>query len=879
MRSFETEETQMHERAPSEARGDQMQAGPMSASGFERQLALLTAVSTAFAVATICAFVGIVLDLSGEQWRGLALVVALSLPAFFGASLVTGRRDHAPIREALAAAERGKVDEVRTRRAYRALALMPFAILRNGLIYWSAGGGFVALVLWLWRDDFSAFAAVATFVAALSGGFVSSMFAAFQVKERFRALQMDFGRRLGPERRQALPTVALRTKLAVAIGSVTLGVIGFVACLTVRMSSIPIEQHAANAISAVLSSQREALSQVLDDAASRDAALAGIATSLRTMGLAEGVALLDGSGHLLSGRPDLLAPVERDAIAAGRSDSLGVTSPHVFAAVPLPGGRHLVGAIAWDALRGDVGAVVGPLAGVLLLAIAGALSLAFVIARDIGSGAAQLAGSMRRVASGDLRAAVGVESEDELGDLGAAFEGMTDVLSAAVRRVAETADHLEEAAAAIAEASEVVAGGAEQQGRNVDLVARSMERVRNQASEIDAETSDLHALVEESSAGVLEIAASSRQLEDSAGGFVDTVGEAGSSVEELVRSVEAVGENTAALVEASGDTSARMQEMAAAMQQADATAAASAELSDQVVAAGERGRERVAETLDGMQSIRAATDTAQAVIQDLVTRVGEIDAIREVIDDVADETNLLALNAAIIAAQAGDHGRSFSVVADEIKELAERVLMSTKEISDVIRAVQNQSHNAVAAIEESSEIVEKGLAVSEQADEALAEITRSSRVSGTRIVEIVSAVREQARASSTVVALMERVREGASAIEGAMSEQARGNRIVLSTTTRMRELSLQLRNTTGEQTRSASGVGRNIEGVSSAVESIVESVRRQIGACGEVASALDSVKLHTTEHERMASTLGNSTSALIERANQLRSDVRRFEVD
>ena len=102
-------------------------------------------------------------------------------------------------------------------------------------------------------------------------------------------------------------------------------------------------------------------------------------------------------------------------------------------------------------------------------------------------------------------------------------------------------------------------------------------------------------------------------------------------------------------------------------------------------------------TIDGINAIRDASDVSERIILSLGSKTEAIGTILDVIDEVATRTNLLALNASIIAAQAGESGRAFAVVADEIKVLATRVLSSTNEIGDLIVAVQTESGKAIDA--------------------------------------------------------------------------------------------------------------------------------------------------------------------------------------
>jgi methyl-accepting chemotaxis protein len=249
-----------------------------------------------------------------------------------------------------------------------------------------------------------------------------------------------------------------------------------------------------------------------------------------------------------------------------------------------------------------------------------------------------------------------------------------------------------------------------------------------------------------------------------------------------------------------------------------------------------------------------------------------------VIDDVADETNLLALNAAIIAAQAGDHGRAFSVVADEIKDLAERVLASTKEIGGLIRSVQEEARKATEAIERGSASVASGVDLSAEAGMALEEITAASRDSGTRIGGIVSSLREQAKAAGHVVDLMERVRGGVDEIRQASAEQNRGNVIVFQGAVTMREVALQVRGTTEEQARGSIRIRESVEGVREAVEKINSALQEQSAACAAAVEFLDEVRARSATHEESTRTVEGVAKDLLCQAEELRAEVRRFRM-
>jgi methyl-accepting chemotaxis protein len=131
------------------------------------------------------------------------------------------------------------------------------------------------------------------------------------------------------------------------------------------------------------------------------------------------------------------------------------------------------------------------------------------------------------------------------------------------------------------------------------------------------------------------------------------------------------------------------------------------------------GAQTVKDTILGMETIRHKVNLSASKVQEMGNRSGEIGVIVETIEDIASQTNLLALNAAIEAARAGEQGKGFAVVADEVRKLAERSSLATKEISALIKGIQNTVNDAISTMMESAAEVEAGVTRANSAGEAL----------------------------------------------------------------------------------------------------------------------------------------------------------------
>jgi methyl-accepting chemotaxis protein len=200
-----------------------------------------------------------------------------------------------------------------------------------------------------------------------------------------------------------------------------------------------------------------------------------------------------------------------------------------------------------------------------------------------------------------------------------------------------------------------------------------------------------------------------------------------------------------------------MQEMSATVQQVSENSNRAAAASRQAAETALHGGRTVDETLAKMRAIATAVSGTAKKVEELGKRSDEIGRIVGVIDDIADQTNLLALNAAIEAARAGEQGRGFAVVADEVRKLAERTTSATKEIAHMIKNIQDETRVAVSAMETGTQQVEEGVNSTAEAGKALKQIIEMAEQVGEMITHIATAATEQSGASEQVNQSMEQI--------------------------------------------------------------------------------------------------------------------------
>lgn len=254
-----------------------------------------------------------------------------------------------------------------------------------------------------------------------------------------------------------------------------------------------------------------------------------------------------------------------------------------------------------------------------------------------------------------------------------------------------------------------------------------------------------------------------------------------SAAEELSSTSEQMSKGMQSQTTQTAQIASAMEEMSATVLEVAKNSQNAASSANEASTTAQKGGEVVSKTVDGMQKIASTVRESARTIGELGKSSDQIGEIVAVIDDIADQTNLLALNAAIEAARAGEQGRGFAVVADEVRKLAERTTKATKEIAQMIKNIQKETTGAVSAMEAGTKEVAEGVSLANEAGESLKLIVDA-------VYKVNDMIRQIATAAEQQSAAAEQISRGVEEIASVTKETVAGSS---QTTTASHELSRQ----------------------------------------------------------------------------------------
>ena len=826
-------------------------------------------------------FLVVLIRFTPDQSRNFLIFLAGLFPVLFVLTRLMIRPREREIARYWKSVREGRslTDHDAVRHSYGQIINHPRFLFLQGLCFWAAGTLLVASYMAFFQG-ISGFSFLKICFAGLSSGTLSSFFL-FHVSKRILCpVRESFQTYHGVDDiAKHVKRITLRTKILATFVSLVFISLAFSALMFYEQTLRAVERTRIDASRPVFDAIRSELSRI----PLADAGLVDLGAIARRAGLDPGyaVGLFDAGGKQVAfageERPGKTG--FRGLSSFNRGPGEGLNPGHAILAEQVPGkGWRLALKVPTGLAKAQESGLHRMFVGQLLLSLLVAIGLAVLAANDVNHALRGMAQWSGRVALGDLGTTLNVESEDELGQLSHSLSDMSRRLRKMFIHVLKTSDDVEKMSSEVSSVSRAVAVASDEQSSSVLEATSVFEEINASIRGIAEHTEHLSVSAEESSSSILEMGATVEEVSENVECLSRSVDESVASMEEMTGAIREVARNVEGLSEVAEATGASMEEMAASVKQVEGTAVDSRRLSIEVVKAAETGSERVLATISGIEAIRSSSEEAQQVITSLGRRAEEIGDILDVIDNVAEETNLLALNAAIIAAQAGEHGRGFSVVADEIKDLADRVGASTKEIGRVIKAVQDESENAISAVRRGGEMVTEGERLSRDAGSALEEITASAHTSGEMIGEIAQAATEQAKGSHSVVVAMEHVRELVSQIRGAMEEQSRGSDQVMSASISMRDIARQVKGTIHEQSRGSGRITVSIENIRDMVQQINGAIQEQRQGTEQAVEALDHIRERAEQNQDTAGKMSGVVEEMVTQAGVLKREVSRFQL-
>ena len=379
-----------------------------------------------------------------------------------------------------------------------------------------------------------------------------------------------------------------------------------------------------------------------------------------------------------------------------------------------------------------------------------AIGLGFLLSRLIARPIKSLDKAAREVTDGNLESTIHLNGKDEIGSLAKNFNVMVGNIKSAIEAVN----------AEKAEVEQKVKKAVQESKSHQEYLNNSVDRMLNAMNQFADGDLTVSLPVEKND----EIGRLFSGFNHAVKNIQQMIRKVGEATRAAAHAANEISSSSELLLNSARNQSTQSQEVAKAVEQVVTTiiensqnATLTADNTTQNGDVAKEGGVVVEQTVTKIRQIAKVVQDSAKTVERLGSSSQQIGEITQVIDDIADQTNLLALNAAIEAARAGEQGRGFAVVADEVRKLAERTSKATTEISSMIQTIQSEAEKAVEAMQRGSNEVNEGIRLADKAGEALSRVVTGANSTVHRVMQIAAASEEQSATSKQIASAVEQI--------------------------------------------------------------------------------------------------------------------------
>jgi methyl-accepting chemotaxis protein len=507
------------------------------------------------------------------------------------------------------------------------------------------------------------------------------------------------------------------------------------------------------------------------------------------------------------------------------------------------------------------------------------LGIYYFFQKTIGSPIEALKNEIEKATAGDLTVKIPKSGNNEIGDIASGVGFLIDRLKATLNRLKSTADNVSMAINQLNLTFNNVITGTQKQTESVQEATTYIKQAKDSQDRITSDTGKLIDFSNENVTSLLEMKATAEEIVSSTTNLFKATEDAYSVVAEMSQTAKIVSANTDETSSAIEETSASVAEINASVREVETSAKESASLASKVTeVASEVGMMAVMDAIEGMEKIAAEVKHSSEIIGRLGTRSSDIEKILSVIKDVTEQTNLLSLNAAILAAQAGEYGKSFSVVADEIRALSDRTASSTRDISNIVKTIQTEIAEAIKAIDSGMNRVDEGSTMVYNVGSALRETLHASEQSADMSKSIERATEEQSKGLKQISLSIENIRKMIGQIAKATHEQQKGTSHLLDTISDVKNAADIVNQGTEEEATSIKMISKNLELADEHIKQIGKSTSNHQKVNENIINVMEQIKIIGITTVRDVEDVSISLSTLHDEIELLKKEMEAFKI-